>query len=82
MKNKPNILKELAESDDSVPIQPVLNRDAKYIDLETDQLLLEDELQRIVLIDAPNSKTNIIAANRLCTGISYEFIFPMSLLYS
>lgn len=69
MKNKPNILKELAEDDENtVAIQPVLDRDAKYIDPESDQLLLEDELQRIVLVDAPGSQ--IISFNRFCTGIN------------
>lgn len=68
MKNKPNILKELAEHEnDSLPMQPVLDRDAKYIDTETDQLILEDELQRILLVDAPQK--NIIGSNRFCTGI-------------
>ncbi|CAF1120832.1 unnamed protein product [Brachionus calyciflorus] len=68
MKNKPNILKELAEDDESsaLPIQPI-NRDAKYIDLENDQLILEDDLQRILLIDATNS--NLIKSNTLCTGL-------------
>lgn len=70
MKNKPNILKELAEDEsNNLPVQPVLSRDAKYIDVQTDQLILEDELQRIMLVDAPDSKSKIIAASRLCTGI-------------
>lgn len=70
MKNKPNILKEVAEDEsNSVPVQPVLSRDAKYIDPENDQLVLEDELQRILLVDAPDSK--IISSNRLCTGKSF-----------
>lgn len=75
MKNKPSILKEMAEDGNeeessSVPFQPVLNRDAKYIDPDgSDILQLEDELQRITLVDAPHSKCKIIASNRLCTGI-------------
>lgn len=69
MKNKPNILKELAEDEEnSMVIQPILDRDAKYIDPESDQLLLEDELQRIVLVDAKGSTK--ISENRFCTGRS------------
>lgn len=69
MKNKPNILKELAEDDENngIPIQPVLDRDAKYIDEVSDEIILEDELQRILLIDAPGR--DLIKSNRLCGGI-------------
>jgi DNA polymerase delta subunit 2 len=67
MKNKPNILKELADDENGAFIlQPVLNKDQKYID-QDDQLVLEDELQRIILIDAPQS--SIIKSNNLCTGL-------------
>lgn len=70
MHNKPNILKELAEDEEfsSLPIQPV-NREAKYIDPENDQIILEDDLQRILLKDAENSKCELIKNNILCTGL-------------
>ena len=68
MRNKPNILKELADDEENaLPMQPVLDRDAKYIDNETDELILEDDLQRIMLIDAPGSDR--IKSNRLCGGL-------------
>jgi DNA polymerase delta subunit 2 len=72
MKNKPNILKELAEDENNqIVMQPVLNRE-KYIDVD-DELILEDELQRIVLIDSSNTQSsaakNIVKEARLCTGL-------------
>jgi DNA polymerase delta subunit 2 len=68
MKNKPNILKELAEDENNmIPMQPVLDRDAKYIDELTDELILEDDLQRILLIDAPGC--DHIKSSRLCSGL-------------
>ena len=70
MRNKPNILKELAEDDEfsTLPIQPV-NREAKYIDPENDQVILEDDLQRILLKDAEVSNCKLIENNTLCTGL-------------
>ncbi|RNA41262.1 DNA polymerase delta subunit 2, partial [Brachionus plicatilis] len=70
MKNKPNILKELAEDEEfsSLPIQPV-NREAKYIDPENDLVILEDDLQRILLKDAHTSQCQLIKNNILCTGL-------------
>lgn len=68
MKFKPGILKEMAEDENNgIPIQPVLSREAKYIDNETDQLILEDEVQRILLIDADGK--SLIKDNNLCTGL-------------
>jgi DNA polymerase delta subunit 2 len=68
MKNKPNILKELADDENNmIPMQPVLDRDAKYIDELTDELILEDDLQRILLIDALGC--DHIKSNRLCGGL-------------
>lgn len=64
MKNKPNILREMAEDEENpLAVQPILSRDAKYIDPESDQLLLEDELQRIVLTGSDK-----VSLNRFCTG--------------
>jgi DNA polymerase delta subunit 2 len=73
MKNKPNILKELADDENNTfAIQPVLTIE-KYID-DSDELILEDELQRILLIDpsqveAPKKGKFLIKDNKLCTGL-------------
>lgn len=74
MPNKPNILKELADDDNNmISIQPVNTRE-KFIDLERDQLILEDEVQRILLIDPEtDSSKNIIKSNRFCTGLVVAF---------
>jgi DNA polymerase delta subunit 2 len=76
MPKKPNILKELADDDNNmIAIQPVNTRE-KFIDLENDQLILEDEMQRILLIDPTDEKTNknIIKSNRFCTGLVVAFL--------
>ena len=68
MKNKPNILKELADDENNmIPMQAIMDREAKYIDEMTDEIILEDDLQRILLIDAPASQ--LIKSNRLCGGL-------------
>jgi DNA polymerase delta subunit 2 len=69
MKLKSNILKELAEDENNGMImQPVVHR-GRYID-ESDQLILEDELQRILLVDSKDSKCDfIVSKNKLCTGL-------------
>lgn len=69
MKNKPNILKELADDENNMlPIQPIGHRE-KYIDDE-DQLILEDEVQRIKLIDPKGSESkNLIKNDTFCTGL-------------
>jgi len=68
MKNKPNILKELADDENNmIPIQPVGHRD-KYIDID-DQLILEDEVQRILLIDPADATKTIIKDAKFCTGL-------------
>jgi DNA polymerase delta subunit 2 len=75
MPNKPNILKEMADDENNmISIQPVNTRD-KYVDLEKDQLILEDEVQRILLVD-PEDETNknIVKSNRFCTGLVIAFI--------
>lgn len=76
MPKKPNILKELADDDNNmISIQPVNTRD-KYIDLENDQLILEDEVQRILLVDPEDEAKNkkIIKSNRFCTGLVVAFL--------
>ena len=77
MKNKPSILKELAEDENNqIVMQPVLDRN-KYIDVN-DELILEDELQRILLIDSPNEQSeiakNIVKDGKLCTGLVVAFL--------
>ena len=47
--------------------QPVGHRD-KYIDID-DQLILEDEVQRILLIDPADATKTIIKDAKFCTGL-------------
>lgn len=94
MKNKPNILKELAaenaavdEQDDVVSdlastandqqqfiesLNKALNSNVSYID-ESDQLILEDELQRIELAFTKKLKNNV-NKDSLCTGLVVAFL--------
>ena len=65
MKYKPSILLEVADDENGM-IQPVVHRD-KYTD-PNDQLILEDELQRIALTDPPNH-TGLTVADKFCTGL-------------
>jgi DNA polymerase delta subunit 2 len=76
MKNKPNILRELADDENNSfviqPISSLLNR--KYIDLSepgNDVLILEDELQRIVLTE--DSQLELVnrkfLKSKFCTGL-------------
>ena len=74
MKNKPNILRELADDENNTfVIQPVaLN--SKYIDpidAENDELILEDELQRILIIedDSVELINRKFRKSKLCTGL-------------
>lgn len=69
MKKKPSILKELAEDENNMlPIQPIGHRE-KYIDIN-DDLILEDEVQRIKLVDPIGDENKkIIENNILCTGL-------------
>ena len=52
---KPNILAELSE-DAGLQAQPILSRKTKFIS-EQDEIILEDELQRIKLVPAPGRGT-------------------------
>lgn len=69
MKNKPNILKELADDENNMlPPQPIGHRE-KYTD-PNDYLILEDEVQRIKLIDPIGEESpKIISNNKFCTGL-------------
>ena len=78
MKNKPNILRELADDENNTfVIQPIAHcLTTKYIDLidaNNDELILEDELQRILLIDDSDEKTQEIKSTfiktKFCTGL-------------
>ena len=52
---KPNILAELSE-DAGLQAQAILSRKTKFIS-EQDEIILEDELQRIKLVPAPGRGT-------------------------
>jgi DNA polymerase delta subunit 2 len=70
MKNKPNILFELAEkNENTIDTKPTGNNKQKYIDLLTDKLILEDELQRIVVCNNETMDTS-----RFCTGLVVALI--------
>jgi DNA polymerase delta subunit 2 len=45
-----------------------LGHKEKYVDI-SDQLILEDEVQRILLIDPLDGKSSIIKDNKFCTGL-------------
>lgn len=62
---KPNILQELSE-DNGIQAQPILTRKSKFISGE-DEIILEDELQRIKLLPSPAGSKFSVAA--LSTGI-------------
>lgn len=63
---KPNILAELSE-DAGLQAQPILSRKTKFIS-EQDEIILEDELQRIKLVPAPGDDREF-SVGSLSTGI-------------
>ena len=82
MKNKPNILRELADDENNTfVIQPIAHsRNVKYISKEgddgkgdgfSDELILEDELQRILLVDDRdlNMSVGLFKKSDFCTGL-------------
>ena len=72
MKNKPNILREFVDDEtNALPVQPLVHGE-KYTDAESDQLILEDELQRILLIDSAAHR--VVSSGTLCTGLVAAFL--------